>query len=47
MHMQALHQMKVAVGSENPYITERLDHTFDAARNALAGSVSSTASGHC
>ena len=40
MSLQALHAMKVAVGSENPYLTERLENTFDTARNALASTVS-------
>lgn len=37
---QALHQMRVAIGSENPYVAERMEHAFAAARDALATTVS-------
>lgn len=36
--------MKVAIGSESPYATERLEHAYDAARNAVASTVSAPAS---
>jgi hypothetical protein len=32
--------MKVAIGSENPYAAERVEHAFTAARDALATTVS-------
>lgn len=42
-YAQALHEMKVAVGAESPYVAERLEAAFAGARDALAPIVTTPA----